>query len=333
MKIGIYGVHYEVHVGGMIRTAEEASNAEIVGLVEPDDALYQKYSKDGVTPRYDSLGDLVHSGGAEIILEGVNHEEKPGLIEACGRLGVHCVMDKPLCRTVDELERIRRVVKDTDIRLSMFFTSRNYPPFIALREAILDGQLGEVVSLVTTHPHKLGDFTPDFYFDPNRYTGTFHDLACHGVDQVLWLTGQHAVAVHALGTLVRKSGPRTLQYDHVQASFELSNGALAVATADWLTPQSSPSFGDTRFIVMGTEGSAHLRAYAEDGLLVCSNENGRYEPSLPESRNARFIQDLVSAYERGEEDLVTTEEVLTVAHACIAAETSAKLNGKLVEIH
>ena len=69
--------------------------------------------------------------------------------------------------------------------------------------------------------------------------------------------------------------------DCVQASLELDNGSVATVTADWLTPTDSPAFGDTRLIVMGTAGSAHLRAYAGDHLLVVSNGRGSYEPPMP----------------------------------------------------
>ncbi len=333
MKIGIYGAHYEVHIGGMIRKALEAINGSVVGLVEPDDAFYQKYSDDGNIKRIDSLDNLVNGAGAEIILGGVNHDEKADLVEACARLGVHVVLDKPLCGSQQDFDRIVAAVTTSGIKLSIDYSSRNRPVFITLRKTIQEGELGDLVSLITTHPHKLGPFAPDWYFDRHRYAGIFHDLACHGVDQIRHLTGQSFTGVHAVGSLIKHvEPPRRLQFDHVQASFTMDGGATALATADWLTPQTSPSFGDTRFIIMGTEGSAHLRAYAEDHLLVVTNKKGRCEPPLVESRNAQFFHNLIEAYERHEEAPVSTEDTLAVAQACIAAEASAASGGKLVTI-
>src|SRR5690606_39182683 len=134
-----------------------------------------------------------------------------------------------------------------------------------------------------THPHKLGKGHPDWYFDPDTYTGVFHDLACHGVDQILWLSGAEFTGVHALASTKKYAG--TTLVDHIQASFQLSDGSGALVTADWLTPEDSPSFGDTRFIIMGTEGSAHLRAYAGDHLLIVSNKKGVLEPSFDDVPN------------------------------------------------
>ena len=253
-------------------------------------------------------------------------------METCAHAGIHLLLDKPLCRTLDDWERMRRAVAASAIHVSMWFTSRSYPPFIALRQAILDGALGTIASLISTHPHKIRRATaPAWYFDPNQYTGAFHDLACHGVDQVRWLTNADCVGVHALTTCKRFTAEPRLD-DHVQASFELSNGALATLTADWLTPQAAPSFGDTRFIVMGTAGSAHLRAYAEDHLLIATNERGPYAPDLPEDQGGAFVANLIDAIERGTDPFIPTRSVFATAQACLLAQESARQGGAFLRI-
>ena len=330
MKIGIAGVHYG-HIGGMLHSAISAPNAEVIGIYEPDDTLFQSYAAEYSLARYDTLEALVEA--SQVVAEGLRHEEKAELVETCARYQTHAYLDKPLCRNEDDLERIERTVDDSGIKLTMNFTSRSYPPFISLREAIRNGELGEIVSLVSTHPHKLDGDRPDWYFDSDRYAGTFHDLAGHGVDQILWLTESTATAVHALGTAKRWTADPRLEFDHVQASIQLATGALATVTADWLTPQNSPAFGDTRFIIMGTAGSAHLRAYAEDGLLICSEEAGRYTPELPEDGSAHFVANMIDAFERDEENSVSTQDVFSVSRVCLAAERSAKAGGEMIRLN
>ena len=329
MKIGIMGVHYG-HIGGMFRSAAQANNGHFVGIVEPNDTLYEKYTADEKIPRFESLDDMIAQAKPDLVLEGLSHEEKTDAIETCAKAGIHMFLDKPLCRTQEELQRIQTAVETNGIKLSTNFTSRSYSCFIALREAIQNGDLGELVSFISTHPHKIGNNPPPLYLDPNRYVGTFHDLAGHGVDQIRWLTGAEYTGVHALGTLKKHVGSG-LTFDHVQASFQMSNGALATLTADWLTPKDAKSFGDTRFIIMGTEGSAHLRAYADDHLLIVSNKSGTYEPTLPPSQG-NFVQNMIEAFSRGEENFISTKDTLAVAQACIAAEQSAQQNGTFITI-
>jgi len=328
MRIGIMGVHYG-HIGGMFRSAVDAPSGEIVGIVEPDDALYEKYAASQSITRYQSLDEMIDGARPDLVMEGLNHAEKADVVEACAAAKINILLDKPLCATEAEFRRIQAAVKANEIRLSMFFTSRSHPPFIALRDAILSGELGEIVSLISTHPHKLSASAPSWYFDQNTYAGTFHDLAGHGVDQVRWLSDAEYTGVHALGTC--KKHP-TLAADHVQASYRLSSGALAQLTADWLTPKPSPSFGDTRFIIMGTKGSAHLRAYAENHVHIVSEARGVYEPAFPTSRNTQFVENMINAFSRGEENFISTTDVLGVARACLAAEASARKGGEFLEI-
>lgn len=331
MRIGVMGVHYG-HIGGMLSSALAAPDAELVGMVEAEDGLYARHSGNGAVKRYASLEDMLGEARPELVLEGVRHKDKAVLIETCAAAGAHMLLDKPLCYDMADWQRIKASVETHGTRLSMWFTSRRHPPFIALREAIQNGELGEIVSLISTHPHKLSrERGPAWYFDGAQYTGTFHDLAGHGVDQVRWLTAAEYTGVHALQTCKKFTDAPAL-IDHCQASFQLSTGALATLTADWLTPEPSPAFGDTRFVIMGTEGSAHLRAYAGDHLLVVSGRRGAHEPPLPENTGGSFVQDMIESLSRGEEPSVSTADVLAVARAGLRAQESAALGGEFLTL-
>ncbi|NKB65606.1 MAG: hypothetical protein GKR89_00970 [Candidatus Latescibacteria bacterium] len=330
MRIGIAGVHYG-HIGGMVQAAAKAPNGELVGLVESDDALYKRYTQDSPIPRYASLADMLQQARPDIVLEGVTHTEKADLVEQCAAAGVHVLLDKPLCRTLEDWERIRAAVQTRNTKLSMWFTSRSYPPFIALRRSVEAGEMGKIVSLISTHPHKTSrQGAPAWYFDPAAYTGPFHDLACHGLDQIRWLTGAECVGVHALETCQKFTDAPALT-DHVQASFQMSDGSLATLTADWLTPQASPSFGDTRFILMGTKGSAHLRAYAEDDLLLVTDQ-GAQRPDFPPDLGNVFVENMLAAWSADKEHFISTNDVLAVAQACLYAQESARRGGEFLAI-
>jgi predicted dehydrogenase len=329
MRIGIMGVHYG-HVRGMISSALAAKNAEIVGIVEPEDTLYEGICRTMDIPRFPTLADMLDKARPELILEGCTHPEKTELVEAAAAAGVHVLLDKPLCTGLSDWKRMRQAVDASGIRVSMWFTSRSHPSFMALRESVVAGDLGEIVSIVSTHPHQLRLPARSWYYDTHAYAGTFHDLACHGVDQVRWLTGAEYVGVHAIAACKKYREPRL--NDHAQASFQLSDGTGATITADWLTPRVAASWGDTRVIIMGTEGSAHLRAYAANHVLVVSNKKGTFEPTLDTPKHASFVADMITDIENGEEPFISTDDVFAVARACLTAEESIRQGGAFLPI-
>jgi len=331
MRIGIVGLHYG-HIGGILASALSAPNAELVGVVEADKSLCTRYLGERSIPHYASIDELLADAHPELVIEGLRHDEKTELVEKCAAAGAHVLLDKPLCRTLEDWTRMRDAVRTHGIQLSMWFTSRSYPPFIALRQIIESGELGELVSLISTHPHKLRRETATpWYFDDEIYTGTFHDLAGHGVDQIRWLTGAEFKGVHAQWTCKRFTDAPQL-IDHAQASFSLDDGSLATLTADWLTPQASPSFGDTRFIIMGTHGSAHLRAYAQDQLYIVSEAKGAYEAQLPADSGSVFVQELIEAIESGQTPFINTRDVFATSYAGLKAQESAKLGGQFIAL-
>lgn len=329
MRVAVMGAH-DGHIGGMFKSAQTAENVELVGIVEPDDDAYARITASQPIPRYRSLDELIDEARPELLLEGLNHAEKTDVVEKAAAAGIHLLLDKPLCRTLEDWQRMKTAVEENNVKVSMWYTSRSYAPFVRLREHILAGDLGELVSFISTHPHKLSPNSPKWYYDPDVYTGVFHDLACHGVDQIRWLAGAEFTGVHAFSARLRThSGPLD---DHVQASFTLANGAGALVTADWLTPQPSPSFGDTRFIIMGTRGSAHLRAYAGNHLLIVSDTLGVIEPTFEDMKPRPFVQEMVQAIESGEEHFISTDDVFAVAKACLIAQESARQGGRFLTI-
>ncbi|HHW10031.1 MAG TPA: Gfo/Idh/MocA family oxidoreductase [Firmicutes bacterium] len=331
MRVGVMGLS-EGHISGMLNSALAADNVQVVGVVEDNDEIYEKMGKSRNIPRYPTLDDLLEQAKPQLILEGLNHAQKVELVEKAAAAGAHVLLDKPLCSNEEHYRRIVAAVERSGIQLSMWFSSRSYPPFMALRERIQAGDLGELVSLVSTHPHRLSPKHPAWYEDKNIYAGTFHDLACHGVDQIRWLTGAEYTGVHAVAAQRKRHLDKPTLDDHVQASFTLSNGACAMLTADWLTPFTCPSWGDTRVIIMGTKGSAHLRAYAGNHVLLVSEDKGVEELELPEGRGREFVQNLVNSLLSGTEPFVSTKDVLAVAKACLAAEESARRGGEFLKI-
>ena len=83
---------------------------------------------------------------------------------------------------------------------------------------------------------------------------------------------------------------------------------------------------------MGTRSSAHLQAYADDGLLIVTDGKGAYEPDFSGKSRGNFVESMVDAFERDEDHFISTQDVLAVSTATIAAEESARRGGEFLKI-
>ena len=96
---------------------------------------------------------MIEDARPELILEGCIHPEKTELVEVAAAAGVHVLLISryALAWTTGS---VKAAVKNRHSCL-VWFTSRSHPSFMALKECYLNGDLGEIVSAISTHPHRL----------------------------------------------------------------------------------------------------------------------------------------------------------------------------------
>src|SRR5690625_4047614 len=133
MRVAVMGAH-DGHISGMLKSAISANNVELVGIVEPNDTHYERATKDQPIKRYQSLDEMIAEARPELLLEGLNHQEKTEVVEKAAAAGIHVLLDKPLCHSLEDWQRMKTAVDQSGIKISMWFTSRSYPPFVRLRD-------------------------------------------------------------------------------------------------------------------------------------------------------------------------------------------------------
>ena len=179
-----------------------------------------------------------------VVIAAPNAVHAPLAIAAL-QAGRHVLVDKPMATSLDEARRMADAARDAGRVLSVFHNRRHDADFLALRQLVEGGRLGEVAEL---HSH-FDRFRPQV---PDRWreragpgAGLWFDLGPHLVDQVLALFGmplavQADIAVQREGAVVDDFFHVVLRYPRLRAV--LHAGALVPA-------------GSLRFAVHGTRGS------------------------------------------------------------------------------
>lgn len=159
-----------------------------------------------------AAGNLVTGGGAgENLLEGVkgyeNAEElladsaveavsictptdtHAGLAIAALERGKHVLIEKPVALDVESVARIARAAQASGKVCMPAMCMRFWPGWTWLKEAVVSGRYGRVVSATFTRIGSRPSWAGEFYLDPARSGGAMFDLHVHDVDVIYWLFG------------------------------------------------------------------------------------------------------------------------------------------------
>lgn len=236
--------------------------------------------------------------------------------------GCHVFAEKPLARTLDELDAIEEKWKTSGRQLAAMLNYRVNPAFVLAKCLIDRGDIGEIRLLNAQKSYKFGK-RPDFMTVRGTYGGTIPWVGIHAIDWILWLSGASPQSVTALQSSAGAENGICPEITAL-AQFELKGEILASLTVDYLRPGAAPTHGDDRIRVMGTKGIVEVR----DNAVYLINEDGTQILS-PDSAHDFFGSFLAAV--RGEGSCaVSAEESIAATRAALLAQLAADTGHKQI---
>lgn len=330
MKVAILGAAHQ-HVDYVLAEVQHRSELELVAASEPDAALRERFL-DGVgVPLYDTPQELLAAHDVDVALVAGIYSERAKASIAALNAGAHVLADKPLCTTLEQLDKIRTVADRAQRHISIVFEKRFSPETLALRRLLADGVLGRIAMVASTGPHKLNQSTrPAWFMDPATYGGIAGDLPIHDIDLVLELVaGQSGLA--ALHGSVSAFVGNAREQDHPgfddHVSLLMRVGEVpATIEANWLGPEAADVHGHYRMRVTGEKGTAEVD-WAYHRLMVTTHDRPTWEEPLePAPRPAQYFFDALLA---GRDPEITTAASLQATEVALKAQQSAESGGAL----
>jgi len=159
--------------------------------------------------------------------------------------GKHVVVDKPFTVTGEEARELKRRAEAAGRMLTVFHNFRYYADYLALKQMIGSGVLGEI-TYFESHFDRYAPLVPDAWREkPGPGSGTWWDLAPHLIDQVLQLFGKPE-ALFADMAIQREGGGAT-DFFHVLLRYPKLR---VVLTSCFLAAAE-----ELRFVVHGSKAS------------------------------------------------------------------------------
>ena len=329
IRIGCYGTNGH-QILGLAPALKGASIDAIAGVSE---AEFARIAKDHPI----LAGSMKHFPDLETLLA----DNRLAMVSICSprrdrqaeetiralEAGKHVLAEKPLCLTLEELERIRGAEERTDRELRAMTGSIYESTWTSMKEVVDSGEIGEPVQVSAQKSYPCHDRRPQ---DRGVDGGLIRQAGIHAVTFIRWATGREITTVSAFDST--RGNPRAGQLQMTAGlAFTLDNGGTGAANFNYLNPRQLGSWGDDRLRVYGTEGMVeNLRGTAR--LQVTTNSKGTREIEVPAESPGRLEQAFIDLILHGTPMRASARDCLLETEVVCTAQLSADRGGEPMRI-
>ncbi len=208
LRLAVIGLDHG-HVEGVLWNASSRDDLTIVGIYDPNYALFVKYQgKYNLDPDLfyadlDRMLDETQPEAASVMTPISRHLE---VVEACAPRGVHTLLEKPLAYNFDDAQQMAALGKAHGVHVLTNFETSWYASVRKTKRMIDSGEAGTPTRFIFRHGHKgpieigCADEFVDWLADPAfNGGGAIVDFGCYGANIMTWIMdNQPPTSVHAI---------------------------------------------------------------------------------------------------------------------------------------
>jgi len=245
----------------------------------------------------------------------------------CLNAGKHVFVEKPVCRSLAEMQQIRAALASRDdLHLGSNLVLRAAPVYRWLRDEIAAGRLGEIYAFDGEYLYgRIHKITGGWRRNVDGYSVMLGG-GVHMADLMLWLTGQRPETVISHGNQICTAGTEFRYPDFVTSTFTFPSGLIGRITANF--------------------GCVHrhqhvLRIYGSKGTFLLDDAGARVHRSrdpetaaetldmnlLPD-RKWDLIPDFI-ARTRSASRLIENQQEFDTICVCLAADESLRVRSSV----
>ena len=205
-----------------------------------------------------SANELLARADIDAVVIGAETSLHADLVEAAAAAGKKIILQKPLCLTMPEADRIVAAVERFGVPFTLAWQMRVDPQNLEMKRMITSGTLGRVYMVRRRHglsTHVWPGFENSWHVKPELNRGMWADDASHAIDFLLWLfDGPPESVVAEIATLRNENVPD----DHGIAVFRYRDGTFAEVASS--------------FVCVAGENTTEI--VGEDGVIIQNYGDG-----------------------------------------------------------
>src|SRR5258706_7765516 len=271
----------------------------------------------------------------QAVLAYTNTYDHRGVVEICGRYGVHVMMEKPLAVSFEDARAIEKASRAGKIQVLVNYETTWYRSNQAAYDLVHDNAIGEIRKIVVHDGHRgpkeigVGPEFLAWLTNPKlNGGGALFDFGCYGADLMTWLMeGQRPQSVTAVTQQIK---PQIYSRVDDEATIILTYPkAQAIVQASWNWPfdrKDMEVYGRTGYVITVKRDDIRVRRGEADAeeQIAAKPVPAPYDNELSYLRTVIVDgakPDALSSLETN----VTVTEILDAARRSAASGTTIRL--------
>ena len=277
-KLIILGIDHG-HYRKIIDAAEKRNDIKLTAIAQETDDSGSETAQKYNVKHYDSYLKCLDEEQPDIVGIAMFNGARGKWVIECMRRNITVIADKPICTELSELKEIKRIQKQNKTPLSMMLTCRCDPNYIAIKEQISKGTIGNILAIDTVRYYALNrSARPSWMFNKKTYGGPGIDILLHDYDLARWMTG---IKWNDLKMCELKSDQYSEQdFEDMAFINSVDRNRFINLKMFWHSPRSHWN----RFTVYGTKGVINFALEASTPTII-DNEGNISKLSIPDTKS------------------------------------------------
>lgn len=269
---------------------------------------------------YNKVDDLLADKFVDLVTVITPHESHCRLAVQALSSGKHVVVEKPMAINAAQCTRMIEAARKAGKTLSVFHNRRHDGDFLAIKEAVDKGMIGNVFEIQAAG----GGYRepgPSWRSIKEISGGLMFDWGAHYIDWILNIMHGHEVT-QVMGFLQKLVWTGCTNEDHGQIIIRFDNGASAQ-----LTQSSINSIPTARWRIVGSLGGIVDDGSVKDGMKIVRQIDGMALSGEIKNKKSdwnTYYKDLNAHLTAGAPLSVTPESARRVISVIEAAEKSSR---------
>jgi predicted dehydrogenase len=323
IKFSVIGINH-AHIYGQVN-AVIRGGGQLVSLYAKEPELVAEFTKKYPQVKVAaSEKEILEDKSIQLILSSAIPVDRAGIGIRAMQHGKDYMSDKPGITTLEQLEEVRKVQKQTNRIYSIMYSERfENKATVKAGELVKEGAIGNVIQTVIMAPHRMSaKDRPQWFFDKKYFGGVITDIGSHQFDQFLYFTNSDKADIIAsqVGNVAHPQYPQFEDFGDIMLR---GNGGTGYIRVDWFTPDGLKTWGDGRLTILGTKGYIEVRKNID--IALHPNGNHLY---LVNDKDTQYIDcnnvELPYGKQLVDDVLNRTETAMTQHHCFLATELALK---------